>query len=52
MPRKRVCPEFPGRFGEYQKDLLDPIVRQQPFFGVLDLAGEDEKKCRSEEEDN
>jgi hypothetical protein len=50
MPRKRVCPEFSGRFGEYPKDLLEPIVRQQRYLGLL--AGEDEKKRSSEEERN
>jgi hypothetical protein len=50
MPRKRVCPEFHSHFGEYPKDLLDPIVRQPPFAGLLDLAGEDEKKRRSDQE--
>jgi hypothetical protein len=50
MPRKRVCPEFSRGFGEYPKDLLEPIVRQQRYLGLL--AGEDEKKRRSEEERN
>jgi hypothetical protein len=50
MPRKQACPEFPGRFGEYPKELLEPIVRQQRYLGLL--AGEDEKKRRSVEERN
>jgi hypothetical protein len=48
MPRKRACPEFPGRFGEYPNDLLEPIVRQ-PFFGLL--ASVDEIKRLYEEKD-
>jgi hypothetical protein len=50
MPRKRVCPEFPGRFGEYPKALLEPIVRQKPLAGLLDLTTDDEKKRRYEAE--
>jgi hypothetical protein len=50
MPRKRVCPEFAGRFGEYPKTLLEPIVRRPPVFGLLTSA--DEKKRRSDEEEN
>jgi len=52
MPRKRVCPEFPDPFGEYPKDLLEPIVRRPPFFGLLGIAPEGEKKRRSDEEEN
>jgi hypothetical protein len=50
MPRKRVCPEFPGRFGEYPKTLLGPVVRRPPVFGLL--ASEAEKKRRFEQEEN
>jgi hypothetical protein len=48
MPRKQVCPEFPGRFGEYPKALLEPIERQQRLAGLLDLTTDDEKKRRYE----
>jgi hypothetical protein len=50
MPRKRVCPEFPGRFGEYPETLLEPIIRRPPAFGLLTSA--DEKKRSSDEEKN
>jgi hypothetical protein len=50
MPRKRVCPEFPGQFGEYPKILLEPIVRRPPVFGLRVLA--DEEKRLSDEEEN
>jgi hypothetical protein len=49
MPRKRVCPEFRGRFGEYPKILLEAIVRQPPVFGLL--TSEAERKRRSDEEE-
>jgi hypothetical protein len=45
-----VYPEFPGRFGEYPKALLEPIVRQRPMSGLLDVLTDDEKERRSEEE--
>jgi hypothetical protein len=48
MPKKRTCPEFPGRFGEYPKDLLEPIVIQ-PRLGLL--ASVDEIQRLYEEKD-
>jgi hypothetical protein len=44
MPRKRVCPEFPGQFGEYPKILLEPIVRRPPFGLCSD---EEENRVRT-----